>query len=341
MLRLDQNIVIYDQNTRLPKLGFPFLTDVEMKSSREAFTDTAVVKLPQRTRRVNRKISDLINIGDLIDIYLGYYDPLDTLNLEFSGYVSSINPDSPMILTCEDEAFKYKQDSVGPLKLENTSLLILLTLIYPLEKVVFDAKIGTWTIDENATLIDVLDELRNKLGILSYWKRGILYCNAELLNVPEKTVLFDVQKNVPSGTDNIMVQKANDMKTISHGISQQKDGTKNEVFSYYSDASGKIIVSTPIKPKGTLNTLKIPELSLVELTKLTEQRLPKLFYTGAKGTIQTFGSPSFSHGDLAAVRDARLNDRNGIYQINEVVKTFGVSTGFKQTANLGIKVLDL
>lgn len=341
MLRLDQNIIIYDQNTQAPKLGWTFITDCEIKSSRETFTDTAIVKLPQRTYRQNKKISDIINIGDIIEIYIGYFDEIEPPPLEFKGYISGINPDSPMILTCEDEAFKYKKESVGPLKLSNTTLLILLSTVYQNSFVAFDVKIGTWTVDQNATLIDILDELRTKLGILSFWQDGILYVNAELLRIPNKTVLFDVQKNVPAGSDNLNVQSANDMQTISHGLSQQKNGTKIEVFSFYSDASGKVIVSTTAKPQGVLNTLKIPELSLIELTKLTEQRLPKLFYAGVDGTIKTFGAPSFIHGDLGAVRDSRLSDRNGIYQINEVVKNFGVSSGYKQTAKLGLKVASL
>jgi len=340
MLRLEQNITIYDQNTGLPKLGFPFLTNVEIKTSRETFTDTAIVKLPQRTRRVNKKISDLINIGDLIRIDLGYFDELEPPNTEFEGHITKINPDSPMVLTCEDDAFLYKNESLGALQLKNTTLLLLLARIYKGMFVAKNANIGTWTIDKNATLINVLDELRQKLGILSFWKNGVLYCNSELVTVPEKTVLFDVQKNVPAGSDNLTVQNANDMQTISYGLSTQKDGTKIEVYSYYADESGKIIVSTKVKPKGVLNQLKIPGLNLVQLTKLTEQRLPKLFYSGVDGTIQTFGAPSFKHGDLAAIRDSRLKDRNGIYQINEVAKTFGVS-GYKQTATLGLKVAEL
>ena len=336
-MRLYQEITITDQTTGEDKLRFPFVTAVEIISSRLSFTDTCNLTLPQRTRRVNKKISDLINIGDKITVKLGYYPNLYT---EFIGYIAKVNPDSPMNLICEDEAFIHKLSSIGPLVQKNTTYKALIGAIYSKEFNTIDVNIGDWSISKNATFIDVLDELRQKLGTLSYWQDEILYIDYEIEKEPGQTIIFDVQKNVPSGSDQLEIQKATDYKTISYGLSPQKNGTKIELYAYYADAAGNEIIVTENRPSGTLNKFEVPNISRASLEKLIIRRLPNLFYTGATGSITTFGAPTFKHGDLAAVYDRRLSDRNGIYQILEVTKTFTAIGGYRQTAKLGQKISD-
>lgn len=334
MIRLNQRIRIYNELDEI-KLEFPFVTRVDINTDRSSFTDTAQIVLPQRTRRVNEKISDLINIGDKITVELGYFPNLET---RFNGYVVQINPDSPMILNCEDEAFVWKKQSLTAKQYKDTTFRKLISDIYTGELRTTDDSIGTWTISENVTLIDVLDELRQKLGTLSYWQDGILYVNYEFEKDPEKTVIFDVQRNVPIGSDNLNVQKATDLNTISHGISPQNDGTKIELFATYKDIQGSDVIVSESKPLGVLNTLKIPNITKTALTELIKKRLPKLYYTGATGTIETFGEPTLKHGDWAAIRDRRIPDRNGKYKIVGLNIEHGIGIGYKQTAKIGLKV---
>jgi len=336
-MRLFQEITITDQNTGKDKLRFPLVNSIDIKTSKLSFTDTCTIILPQRTRRVNQKITDLINIGDPILVKLGYFPYLYT---EFSGYIAKINPDSPMVLICEDQAFQGKISSLGAVYQKDTTYRKLLTAIYSGTFRTIEANIGTWSINQNATLIDVLDELRQKLGALCYWQDGILYVDYELEKDPEKTVIFDIQKNVPAGSDQLEIQKATDLKTISYGISPQKDGTKIELYAYYKDAAGSEIIVSENKPAGTLNKFSIPNVSKATLEDLIKRRLPNLFYTGATGNITTLGAPTFKHGDRAAVYDRRLTDRNGIYDILEVQKIFNTFQGYKQTATLGQKVAE-
>jgi len=333
---LNQRIRIYDESNSI-KLEFPFLTRVNISSDRYSFTDTATVVLPQRTYRVNEKISDLINVGDRITIELGYFP---NLVKRFDGYVYQIEPDSPMVLKCEDEAFVWKKQSLTPKQYKDTTYEAMLSDIYTGELKTTKTSIGTWTIPENVTLLDVLDELRQKLGALSYWQDGILYVNYEFVKAAEKEVIFDVQGNVPLGSDNLITQKATDLQTISHGISSQNDGTKIELFAVWKDVQGSEIIVTESKPLGVLNTLSVPNLTKSALETHIRNRLPKLYYTGAQGNIMTFGEPTLKHGDTAAVRDRRITDRNGKYEIVAINIEHGVDIGYKQTCKLGLKLED-
>ena len=330
-------IWIYDQTTLQPKLRFPFATEVVISTSRNNFTDTCRIVLPQRTRRVNKKISDLIQVGDIVDVFLGYKPEL---NLEFQGYVNAINPDSPMVLECEDLSFKYKNKSIGQdYVLKDTTFRELISTIYDREFLTTNDNIGTWKISKNATVVDVLDSLKKVFGTPSYWQDNILYVNYEFAKQPEKTILFDVQKNVPLGSDNIDVNVQTNLSIISHGVSPQKDGTINEAFAYYENNSGKVIRVTANRPEGVLNTLKFPNLTQETLEQRVKERLPRLYYAGVSGDI-TGISPSFKHGDRLAIRDRRITDKNGIYDVPEVTKMFGVGYGFKHLAKAGLKLED-
>lgn len=335
MLRKQSDIIIFDRNSGLPKFQFPIVTAVEIIKDRSTFTDTAVVTFPNRLRK-RGNLFDKINIGDGVQISLGYYP---NLIKEFDGFVSFVSDNSPLVLELEDQSFQLKRNSLSATTLKNTTLKELIETFFDGETNILDTEIGDWRISENATLVNVLDELKSKFGILSHFKNGILNVNTELItDATTNQVLINVQQNVVQGSDDLKFQKDTDIGIISHGLSLQKNGTKIEIFATYKDnlPDNEIVVST-LKPIGVLNTFKVPDLSLDALTKLVKQRLPKLFYSGVTGTIVTFGAPSIDHGDTVTLIDQRSPQRNGKYRVNAVTKNYDVSVGYKQTLTLGLK----
>lgn len=336
MLRKQSDILIFDRDTKELKFRFPIVTAFEMESSRTTYTDTATLTFPNRLRRKENLI-DKINIGDKVIVNLGYFPDLKE---EFIGYISFVDKNSPLVLKLEDESFQLKRKSLTATTLKNTTIKEVIETFYDGETNILDAEIGDWRIAENTTMINILDELKSKFGVLSNFKRGILNVNTELIdNDEDKEFIAHIQQNVVQGSDDLNFQKDTDIGVISHGISIQKNGTKVEIFSTYKDnlPDNEIVTST-IKPIGVLNTFKVPDLSLSALTKLVEQRLPKLFYTGVTGKLTTFGSPSIKHGDICHLIDERTPERNGKYKVDAVTKNFDTSIGYKQTVTLGLKV---
>jgi hypothetical protein len=246
-------------------------------------------------------------------------------------------------LELEDESFQLKRKSLFARTLKKTSIKKLIAAVYDGETEILDAEIGDWRIAQNATVINILDELKSKFGILSNFKKSVLHVNTELVdNEDTKSVIINIDGqngNVVQGSDDLKFQKDTDIGIISHGLSLQKNGTKIEVFSTYKDnlPDNEIVTST-LQPIGVLNTFKVPDLSLTALTKLVEQRLPKLFYSGVTGTLTTFGAPSMKHGDIVHLSDARTPERNGKYKINGITKNYDMQVGYKQTLTLGLKV---
>ena len=301
-------------------------------SDRNKFTETATVKLPKRLRLKNQKITDFIKINDPVTIELGY---APELNLIFSGYVSRIDPDSPATVTCENEAFVWKQKSIGPFTGQKLKISDLMTGIgyTGLLSLGTDPEIGDWVITKNNTVINILEELRNKFGLLSYWRSDKTLYIAEDFDSGGTDAKFSFQRNVIS-SDLDFIVNAGDIQPISHGVSIQKDNKKIELFAYYLDDE---IAVSKTQPAGILNTMNVPYISESALSDLIKRRLPRLRNDGIKGSFTAFGAPKVEHGDNAVLIDNKFPEREGTYKIQRVETSFGVN-GFRQIVELDQKL---
>jgi len=339
-LRLYGFIAFREQTSSTPAY-IQAIESVTINSSMNTITDTCEITIPQAAYKANEFISKYIQVGYIVEVVLGYYPIRYT---EFFGYVARIEPGSPMKLICEDESYNYKRIPLDAAIFRNTNYVELISSLYDGPFVSDSIEIGDWQIAGTATLIDVLSELKNKFGAIIYWQNpltlnynSILFVDFEQNKKQLQTVLFDVQRNVPAGTDKIKIQTSDDVRPVVYGISVQSDKSKIELYAYYE---GDEIIVTETKPRGTLNKFSVPGISRTSLTNLIKRRLPNLFYTGASGEITTFGAPFLQHGMNAAIYDRRLPDRNGVYKIVEVNKVFSAQQGFKQTVKLGQKISD-
>lgn len=293
-------------------------------SDRNKFTETATIRLPNRLRTKNRKITDFIKINDPVTIELGY---APELNLIFTGYVSKIDPDSPVTVTCENEAFVWKQKSIGPftgrkLKLSELMAGVGYTGVLSLGT---DPEVGDWVVEKNNTVINVLEELRNKFGLLSYWRKDKTLYIAEDFGSVGSDAKFSFQSNIIS-SDLDFIVNAGDIQPISHGVSIQRDNKKIELFAYYLDGEETV---SKTQPPGILNTMNVPYISESALSDLIKRRLPRLRNDGIKGSFTAFGAPRVEHGDNAVLIDNKFEERNGTWKIQRVETSFGVG-GFRQ-----------
>lgn len=318
MLRLNSEIIIGN-------LKFTFVTNVQINKSWETLTDTATIILPNNIRLKNQQIKDVIKINDSVTIKLGYFPNLVT---RFTGYVSSIIPESPLKIRCEDESFKLKQQFLESYSKKPVTLETLIKDNYIGEVNVADADLGGFSIAKGSTLIQVLQELRTTYKLYSWFRDGVL--NVGLPFDGTGTIKkFGFQRNIIDGS-NLIYTSDSDLQTVAYGISIQSNGSKIELYTYYEN--GQIKTSTT-NPGGNLNTMKIPGLSALKLTELLERWLPNLHYTGYKGSFTTFGEPIVDHGDIAEITDLKYLEKNGKYLIKAVSINFGVD-GYRQEITL-------
>ena len=320
MLRLNSEITIGN-------LRFNFVTDLRILTSWETITDTAIINLPNNLRSKNINITDIIQVNDPVTIKIGYHPKLET---RFVGFVSRVVPESPMKIYCEDQAFKLKQSSIRAYSKKDLTLNQLITDNYDGPVDIADADIGAFRID-GVTLVKVLQELRSKYGLFSWFKDGILFSGVPFTGDGE-TILFSFQRNIIDGR-NLRYTKESELHTVVHGISTQPDGKTIELYAFYeAGRTGSIIVSTD-NPGGDLNKYSIPGRTLAQLSVLIKRKLPNLHYTGYRGSFDTFGNPIVEHGDMADITDNKFPERSGKYLVKGLQIDFGMK-GYRQKVEL-------
>lgn len=334
MYKLIHEIIISDKETGKEKIVLPYVSSVEIVSSRDNITETAKITFPQRMYILDKKLTDYIKTNDTISIRLGYAQY--GLILEFEGFINKITPKTQTILECENLAFKFKQIAIKQKNFYNVKLSTLLETYFDGDLKIIDANIGSWSIGENSTLIKLLNEIKNKFKFFMYFQEKTLFANYELKKEADKTVLLSVTENIPLNKLNFEVTDKDTYFPYVKGLSEQTDGSSVVLYAKYNDIGNVVITKT--KPDGTENLFQIPGLSENELSKLIESRLLNYYQTGGKGTVLTFGYPSVKHGDYAQIESSNNKDENGKYQITGIIKTFSVAAGYKQTISIGKKL---
>lgn len=357
MLRLNQRITINDK-------VLPFVQDVEIIDTRNNFTNTAIIRLPNKLPGVNKKISEVVEKGSAVKIELGYFPNLFT---EFLGYVSQVIPEKTVAIMCENESYHLKRQSVGQdVILKSITLVDLMTelikITYGKTTVIFtpegngvfkyfsdeisvyttDSAIGDWKISKTSTIIDVLAELQNKFKIYSYFRFDFLIVGANADPTTKKTITAHFQKNIPSGESSFNFKDASADKIVVKATNIQRDGTINEIFAYY-DGSPAVVTFSGVAPtSGAVNEFNIggqTSFSIADLKVLAQSRLEALSFTGVDGSVTTYPpltSLCATHGDICNITDLQIPEKNGTYSIVEVKKRFGQGIGYRQDLGLGI-----
>jgi hypothetical protein len=326
MLRLNSQVTI--GNFRLPAI-----TDIRIESSQNLLLDFASVEFfGSKKDTKGKKILDFIKNGDQVEIKLGYNDNLNTY---FKGFLTQIATGSDKVrLDCLDEGYAYANLSTTKYyKIKKTTFKKLISTIAPsIPLNVVDAEIGDWEIQKDVQIFEIIDEIKNKIGVYPYFRNGILTMGVVDINA---TFTADFQKNCPSsGEDNKLevsfgLNSGKHVKGVSRGVFNNKTGI---ITSYYSD---KGVSST--QPNGTtIGTIEIPNLTIQDLNELLKIKYESLNNKGLVGEITTYGEPRVKHGMACKIQDIyRLDVNNTEVYINTVNTFFNNFEGFKQKIQLG------
>jgi hypothetical protein len=341
MLRPQINIKI----GQFPGVDFTYCQEVKIETSRDSFTRTASIVLPQRFYKKYEKIINVISIGDPVVIDMGFYPNLEN---RFNGYVTRRVPDSPLQLSCEDESWQYKNRFIDPVTVEDATLESFIKKIYTGKiGTIADGsrKIGDWRVAGFTTFIKALDTLRNTFGITAFWDLdGALNIDAQLEQVSTvNNRIFDFNINLIS-TEGMNYQEAAEYSQVVFYSSIQEelleDGTPKptvEVYAFY-DKLGRPQVSE-LNPgvQGNINRFTIPYFSAAELKPLALTRLKALNFTGYRGGFVTFGEPITEVNDDCQIRNTRSPEMDGRYRVKAVNVSYGINTGYKQEIEVARK----
>lgn len=353
---------------------FDFVTNVEITSSWDTLTDTCTIEIPRNIsfKRDGEDLTEFIGgenpvffRGDQVIVKLGYDGFLKT---RFMGRLSDVMPRKPLVLVCEDESYRLKQAFIDDtINFEKTTLKDIINTLFEEEtggsldfipesdKAIADVSIEGKIDVSKTTVAKVLDFLRSKLGIVSYWRAnfdgdvpapifvsGLPYSTEEAFlvnkeldnnNVPyftsgdetineEFTTKFKFGQNIIDD-EGLTYKRINDQKVLVTGASKQKD---NSVLTYEAGNEG-----------GDVENVKFPGLTQSELESFVQERVRRSKYEGFEGSFDAFLEPMVRHGETVEMINNDFPEKNGIYLIKEVTTKFGVGGG-RQVITLDARV---
>jgi hypothetical protein len=224
--------------------------------------------------------------------------------------------------------FKLKQTSLT-LSFENPKLSDLLGAIMPLGiayKITAEQNLGQFRIN-NASPAAVLDELRKKHGIYSFFRDGILYVGLSIVAELQNTHKFEFNTADIITGDSLTYIDASERKIKVVAKSISNDNTTLEATA--GDASGET------------RTLYFNNYTLSALQNVADKSVDELKYSGYDGSFTTFATPAVKHGDTVELINKTIPEQSGGYLVTRVVTRFGWAIGGRQDIYIKQKIYDL
>jgi hypothetical protein len=279
--------------------------------------DYAAITLPRRLSFKGQSVSDLLKPGDAVSIRLGY----DSVRppLRFTGQLSSLSPDTPMVVTAEDAVYPLKRNSVSK-AWKQVALAELLAFIAPSVEIDCpDMQLGEFRIDR-ATSARVLVELQKTFGLYSYFRDSKLVCGFAYFKQGQR-VKLDMQRDIASSSLNQVGGAERRIKVTAINI--ERDGKKTTAIGG--------------SPDGEERTLHFTGLTPERLKETAEAEAQRLTALGMDGSISALGYIEVSHGDIVELVDSLRPERNGSWLVDQVTHLWGMG-GYRKEIQLGRRV---
>ncbi|WP_313214249.1 hypothetical protein [Soonwooa sp.] len=320
--------VVFPENERRSGFTIRRISEAVIETSWKTICDTGELILPGNVKDFDsKKVKDVFRRGDKIEIYLGYGMDED-LKLEFTGYIDKVSADYPITLRLEDIMWKWKQIPVKFVS-ENTSLKNFLQKIAPDIPMDIDATINLGAVRfSKSTLGEVLRKLQEEYSLYSFVRNGKLTIGKPYSDVKKEIPSFDLERNCVSTSLNYLSREERLVRIIGQSIQTLAKAVKNKEkdkklkFEFGDDNANDTI-------NCTFNVQNIKELEC-EVKRMYDLKKKE----GWDGSFLTFGYPSLQHGEKIKLTSSLYPDREGIYYVDSIKKTFN-KDGFRQEPELG------
>ncbi|MBL7902952.1 MAG: hypothetical protein JNK73_13225 [Bacteroidia bacterium] len=289
------------------------------ESSWQTLTDTAefiIAKLLFKEQ--STRLFEYIKAGDPFYIEAGYNG---IYRREFTGFISEVLDDLPVVFKCEDNMYELKRIPVNK-SFNGVKLKALLQAIVPSKFKIdaMDVQLGDFVFKQY-TVAQVLVELKDNYGIHSYFVDDTLVSGKIYTDNPANEVV-----KYKFGTNIIR----NDLKY------RNKDDYQIKVTMRSHLSNGKVIKVTVGDPEGTEQKLICTNVSdKAQLERLAQKELDRLKFDGYRGTLTGFGIPYVRHGYTANIVNKENPDKDGNYYVDSVTTTFDEHGAIRRVCKIG------
>jgi hypothetical protein len=315
------------------KYRVTMLDSVTIVKSVENLSDTALIVIPGTNINEAKGVEGKINVGDAVEIWLGYDG---NLKMEFKGYLNIISTDDASIkLECEDALYLFRK-SIKNNEYKNINLKSLLTQItgevnginrenktptnYRL-KCDYDFTWEKFT-TYKTTAFEVLKKVQDEIKANIYFKDETLHIHppySEIAN--EKAVAFDFAVNV---------EKA-DLKYVN-----AKD--KNiEVEVYFTRPDGSKVSDKIGNSGGQKISRLVGAADEQSLKNAAKSEYDLWVYDGYEGSITGWLIPYVEPTYKISLHDGEYEYKNGNYYVIATETKFSRNGG-ERKITMGRKI---
>jgi hypothetical protein len=339
ILTSDNKTVFYD-----------YVSEIEIDTSVDHLTDTAKVTVPRNITFNGQDIREFVSRGDSITIALGYDGNLQTI---FKGYVKTIGNNigksvragvkpkkslkkvriaetNPLVIECENEAWKLKQMTVQPAHYPKLELSAWCNANLPYTVSIPTIQLGEVIIKEACTMADVLDYFMKNYPVNFFFKDGkfygILQSAMQLADGSINTVNFAIGENVVS--ENLTYVLAEDLNVQIIAKAILKDNTKLE-YKYPENVVGPCDIRTFLVPGAT---------SMSDVQQYAKDKLGAYKVDKMEGDFTAFGVPHVRKGDIVHLKDDYDITKDDKNFISKSVKYKFGQQGYRQVITLGMQI---
>ncbi|MBI9055525.1 MAG: hypothetical protein JEY96_17005 [Bacteroidales bacterium] len=306
-------------------VSYDYVSDVNIITSLKSFTDTCKLIVPRKLKYKGKDITNYIRRNDAIEVQLGYDDRLNTL---FKGYIKTVSTGTPVVIECENEAWKLKQTPGTPKLYPSLKLSdFIAEYMSNYECVTADVNLGEVRIKNETTVAKVFAYFQKNYPLRFFFKDDIFYAGlpSALIVNEQKTVNFETGYNYISDTLKYTCADDVNLQIISKAI--LKDNTNLEW-------------KEPIKVDGAeVRTFYLPGAKTIDDLKVhSKEMLLKYKVDKMEGDLLAFGEPLITKGDIVHLFDDDSIERNDKKFIAESVNYRFNKDGFRQSVKLGDQV---
>ncbi len=304
-------------------LVFTAITNIEIVSTWQKFTDTANIKIPRelyfrengKIKRLSKPIKDVIKPNDEVKIELGYNRQLVT---EFEGYVAyTPKATIPYLIECEDEMFQLKQKEVS-IHIEDATLRQILEKAAPGYEIDCpDEVYGDFSM-ASVTPVEIFNELKNRAGIYTFFRGKRLVASMMYSDPKLSEIVANFKRGVNIIDSNIEHVRPEDVRVKIYYASKQKNGSI--LRESIGEVGGNII-------RKTIGF----GLSKKQLKKWLNTTYESIKSTGGiTGDFRSFGFPKVVHGQTIRYVDDIYEETDSLHYVDEIIVRFSPNGGYKR-----------
>lgn len=313
--------IVFDRTDTRDSILLRRVTEAEFESTWKELTTRGTITLPRALRLFDRKkLSEVFRQGDRFTIFWGYRAQMWPV---FTGYITRVSADIPVVIEFEDEMYKVRRLPVN-FSHQNIGLEKLLKTIVPGYEIDALEGVQLGAVRLPKTQVGpVLEKLKSEWGLYTYMKGTTLVCGKYYADNNEKPKEFHLERNCVSTSLNY--KKKEDIQLKIKCVSTLRNGTKLTVDNI-GDKEGN---ERQLTFYNITVEAELKRLGMLEYQKYKQDRFD--------GSFTAFGFPDVSHGMKVKLVSQLYPDRQGTYYVERVKKTFGPG-GIRQEITLGDKV---